>query len=335
MHQAALARGTCRDEKLRQKRREIMTLDPDSGALIARLRELQLPRYETLSPEEARAAMAASRKAAAVQPPEIFQTQDFEIPINGHAVKARLYRPVASVAPLPMLVFFHGGGWVLGDLESHDILCRRLANAAGYAVLSVEYRLAPESKFPAALDDAIAATNWVFDNATRLNVDPRRVAVGGDSAGANLAAVVAHLARDAGAPLIRLQLLIYPVVDLYFGLPSHQLKEDALPVLGETMIWFRDHYLSDPAQRGNWRASPLLAENFSGLPPAYVVTAGYDPLADEGRAYADKLASSGVTVKHRHYPGQIHGFLTMGVAFPTTESAVAEIGEALRRAAAI
>jgi acetyl esterase len=277
-----------------------MTFDPDSAAFVARLRELNPPRYETLSPEEARAAMAASRKAAAVQPPDIFQTEDFEIPVGSRAVKARLYRPVAPVAALPMLIFFHGGGWVLGDLESHDILCRRLANAAGYAVLAVDYRLAPESKFPAALEDAIAATNWVFDNATKLNVDPRHVAVGGDSAGANLAAVVTHIARDAGEPLIRFQLLIYPVVDLYFGLPSHQLRENALPVLGETMIWFRDHYLTDPAQRGNWRASPLLAENFSGLPPAYVVTAGYDPLADEGRAYADKLASNGVTVKHRH-----------------------------------
>lgn len=311
-----------------------MTFDPDSGALVARLRELKLPRYETLSPEEARAAMATSRKAAAVEPPDVFQTQDFEIPVDSHARKARLYRPITSAAALPLLVFFHGGGWVLGDLDSHDILCRRLANSSGCAVLAVDYRLAPESKFPAALDDAIATTNWAFENATKLNIDPHRVAIGGDSAGANLAAVVTHVARDAGAPPIRFQLLIYPVVDLHFGHPSHQLKEDALPVLGETMIWFRDHYLSDPAQRGNWRASPLLAENFSCLPPAYVVTAGYDPLADEGRAYAEKLASSGVTVKHRHYPGQIHGFLTMGVEFPTTESAVAEIGEVLRQAVA-
>jgi len=312
-----------------------MTLDPDSGALVARLRELKFPRYETLSPAEARAAMAASRKAAAVQPPIIFQTLDFEVPTAGHAVNVRLYRPVDSDIALPVLIFFHGGGWVLGDLESHDILCRRLANAAGCAVLAVDYRLAPESKFPAALDDAIAATNWVFDNAMKLNVDARRVSIGGDSAGANLAAVVTHLARDTGAPPIRFQLLIYPVVDLGFGYPSHQLEEDALPVLGETMIWFRDHYLSDSAQRGDWRASPLLAADFSGLPPAYVLTAGYDPLADEGRAYADKLASSGVSVEHRHYPGQIHGFLTMGVNFPTTESAVLEIGKALRRAVAM
>src|SRR5258707_13550711 len=168
MHQAAMARGICRDEKLRQKGREIMTLDPGSGPLIARLRELQLPRYETLSPEEARAAMAASRKAAAVEPPEIFQTQDFEIPINGHAVKARLYRPVASVAALPMLVFFHGGGWVLGDLESHDIFCRRLANAAGYAVLAGEYPLGPENQLPPALAHSVVATNWGFVHAPRL-----------------------------------------------------------------------------------------------------------------------------------------------------------------------
>jgi acetyl esterase len=158
-----------------------------------------------------------------------------------------------------------------------------------------------------------------------LQVDPRRVAIGGDSAGANLAAVVAHEARDAGAPAIRFQLLIYPVVELGFTHASHQLKEDALPVLGETMIWFRDHYLGNPSDRADWRASPLLANTFSGLPPAFVLTAGYDPLAE-------KLAGNGGAVEHRHYAGQIHGFLTMGVNFPTTVSALNEIGTALRRA---
>jgi acetyl esterase len=309
-----------------------MTFDPDSAAFVARLRELNLPRYETLSPDEARAAMAAARRAADIQPPPIAQSREVEIPVADHAIKARLYRPVAGDAVLPVLIFFHGGGWVLGDLESHDILCRRLANAGQCAVLAVDYRLAPENKFPAAVDDAIAATAWLFENAASLQVDPRRVAIGGDSAGANLAAVVAHEARDAGAPAIRFQLLIYPAVELGFAHASHQLKEDALPVLGETMIWFRDHYLDSASDRADWRASPLLAKTFSGLPPAYILTAGYDPLADEGRAYAEKLAGGGAAVAHRHYAGQIHGFLTMGVNFPTTASALNEIGAALRQA---
>jgi acetyl esterase len=309
-----------------------MTFDPDSAAFVARLRELNLPRYETLSPDEARAAMAAARRAADIQPPPIAQSCEVEIPVADHTIKARLYRPVAGNAVVPVLIFFHGGGWVLGDLESHDILCRRLANAGQCAVLAVDYRLAPENKFPAAVDDAIAATAWLFENAASLQVDPRRVAIGGDSAGANLAAVVAHEARDAGAPAIRFQLLIYPAVELGFAHASHQLKEDALPVLGETMIWFRDHYLDSPSDRADWRASPLLAKTFSGLPPAYILTAGYDPLADEGRAYAEKLAGGGAAVEHRHYAGQIHGFLTMGVNFPTTASALNEIGTALRQA---
>jgi acetyl esterase len=309
-----------------------MTLDPDSAAFVARIRELNLPRYESLSPDEARAAMAAARRVAAIQPPPIARSREVEIPVADHAIKARLYRPVAGDAVLSVLIFFHGGGWVLGDLESHDILCRRLANAGQCAILAVDYRLAPENKFPAAVDDAIAATAWLFENAASLQVDPRRVAIGGDSAGANLAAVVAHEARDAGAPAIRFQLLIYPVVELGFTHASHQLKEDALPVLGETMIWFRDHYLGSPSDRADWRASPLLANTFSGLPPAFVLTAGYDPLADEGRAYAEKLAGNGGAVEHRHYAGQIHGFLTMGVNFPTTVSALNEIGTALRRA---
>jgi acetyl esterase len=309
-----------------------MTFDPDSAAFVARLRELNLPRYETLSPGEARTAMAAARRAAAIQPPPIAQSREIEIPAAAHAIKGRLYRPVAGDTALPVLIFFHGGGWVLGDLESHDILCRRLANAGQCAVLAVDYRLAPENKFPAAVDDAIAATAWLFENAASLRVDARRVAIGGDSAGANLAAVVTHEARDTGVPAIQFQLLIYPVVELGFAHASHQLKEDALPVLGETMIWFRDHYLDGPSHRADWKASPLLAKTFSGLPPAYILTAGYDPLADEGRAYAEKLADGGAAVDHRHYAGQFHGFLTMGVNFPTTEIALAEIGMALQRA---
>jgi acetyl esterase len=308
-----------------------MPLDTDSAALVAKLAELGLPRYETLTPDQARSAMAAARRAAAIEPPSVGEVRDLEIPSAHGKIPARLYRPLETQGRIPGLVFFHGGGWVLGDLESHDILCRRLANAGGCAVLAVDYRLAPEHKFPAAVEDAVTATRWVFANAQTLDIDPERIAVGGDSAGANLAAVVCHIARDEGKPRIRLQLLIYPVVELAFAHPSHQLREDHLPVLGETMIWFREHYLSGPEHQQDWRASPLLAKSFSALPPAYVLTAGYDPLSDEGAAYAARLAQAGVQVARRHFAGQVHGFLTMGVGFPTTKLAIFEIGQALKR----
>jgi acetyl esterase len=308
-----------------------MPLDIDSATLIARLAELGLPRYETLTPDQARSAMDAARRTAAVEPPPVAAVSDLKI-VSAHGeILARLYRPLEARGRIPGLVFFHGGGWVLGDLESHDILCRRLANAGECAVLAVDYRLAPENKFPAAVEDAIAAAQWVFANAQTLEIDPERIAVGGDSAGANLAAVFCHVARDEGKPRIRLQLLIYPVVELAFTHSSHQLKEGHLPVLGETMIWFREHYLSKPEQQQDWRASPLLANSFSALPPAYVLTAGYDPLSDEGAAYAGRLEQAGVQVTRRHFPGQIHGFLTMGVGFPTTKLAISEIGQALKQ----
>jgi acetyl esterase len=309
-----------------------MPLDSDSAALVAKLAELNLPRYETLTPEQARAAMAAARRAAAIEPPTVGSVRDMEIPAPHGKIPARLYRPLEAQGQIPGLVFFHGGGWVLGDLDSHDILCRRLANAAGCAVLAVDYRLAPEHKFPAAIEDAITATQWAFAHARILEIDPNCIAVGGDSAGATLAAVVSHAARDEGKPRIRLQLLIYPVTELAFSHPSHGLKEAHLPVLGETMIWFREHYLASPEQQQDWRASPLLAKSFSALPPAYVLTVGYDPLSDEGAAYASKLEQAGVQVTHRYFSGQIHGFLTMGVGFPTTKLAIAEIGQVLQLA---
>lgn len=308
-----------------------MPLDVDSAALIAKLAELELPRYETLTPDQARSAMAAARRAAAVEPPSVGDVRDLEIPAAHGKIPARLYRPLEARGRVPGLVFFHGGGWVLGDLESHDILCRRLANAGECAVLAVDYRLAPEHKFPSAVEDAIAAIQWVFANPQTLEIDSDRIAVGGDSAGANLATVVCHMARDEGKLRIGLQLLIYPVVELAFTHPSHRLKQDHLPVLGETMIWFREHYLSEPKQQQDWRASPLLAKSFAALPPAYVLTAGYDPLSDEGAAYANRLEQAGVQVTRRHFPGQIHGFLTMGVGFPTTKLAISEIGQALKQ----
>lgn len=307
-----------------------MSLDQDSAGLVARLHEIKAPRYETFTPDEARAAMAASRKAAALVPPPIYAVRDIAMAgVHGDVIQARLYMP-CDAAGLPLLVFFHGGGFVLGDLDSHDILCRRLAIASDCAVLAVDYRLAPEHKFPAAVDDAIASVEWVLAHAAELGIDGTRIGLGGDSAGANLATVVALHRKRSGLPHQACQVLLYPVTDLRCELPSHQIALDGLPVVGDTMVWFRDHYLASPQQRADWRASPLRAEDVTGLPPAFVLTAGYDPLMDEGRAYAGKLREAGVAVTEKHYAGQLHGFLTMGARFPTTEAAIAEIASFMR-----
>jgi acetyl esterase len=212
----------------------------------------------------------------------------------------------------PALVFLHGGGWVIGDLESHDQVCRALANAARSIVAAVDYRLAPEHKFPAAVDDAIAATRWIADNAARLGIDAKRLAVGGDSAGGNLAAVVSLDARDRGGPPLVFQLLVYPGTDMALDQPSHWRHADQLPLRRTTMQWFVRNYLRDAADVRDWRASPLRAASFERLPPALVVTAGFDPLHDEGEAYAQALSAAGVPVALKRFDGQIHGFLNMG-----------------------
>ncbi|NTA19063.1 alpha/beta hydrolase [Agrobacterium tumefaciens] len=304
-------------------------LDEDSAALVRGLRSLNIPRTETLTPLQARAAMTAARRARAPLPVPMGEVRDLDLGTEKNHIAGRLYRPNAQ-RDLPLLVFFHGGGWVLGDLESHDLLCRRLALAGKTNVLAVDYRLAPENKFPSAVEDAIEAVDWAFAHAGELQVNVARIMVGGDSAGGNLAAVVAHERRNNNKPRLACQILIYPATDLACASPSYQIAEDGFPVLGSTMIWFRDHYLAERLQEEDWRASPLRASDFSDLPPAYVLTAGYDPLSDEGRAYANKLVNSDVSVVHHHYPGQIHGFLSMGPELPTTETAIAELGAYMR-----
>lgn len=304
-------------------------LDEDSAALVRGFRSLDIPRTETLSPLQARAAMAVERGARPSLPVPMVEVRDLALGTQKNHIAGRLYRPNAE-RDLPLLVFFHGGGWVLGDLESHDILCRRLAAAGKTNVLAVDYRLAPENKFPSAIEDAVAAVDWAFARADELQVNVERIMVGGDSAGGNLAAVVAHERRNNNKPRLECQILIYPATDLACASPSYKIAEEGLPVLGTTMIWFRDHYLAEPFQMEDWRASPLRAPDFANLPPAYVLTVGYDPLSDEGKTYARKLVDGGVSVVHRHYPGQIHGFLSMGPELPTAESAIAELGAYMR-----
>jgi acetyl esterase/lipase len=291
------------------------------------------PPFEAVSPNEARALFLAGREALSPEPEEIAETRDLAaLGEDGERIPLRLYRPREGV--LPALVFFHGGGWVVGNLESYEALCRRLANAAQCAVVAVDYRLAPEHKFPSAVDDAWAATRFVADEAETLGIDRERLAVGGDSAGGNLAAVMSLLARDRAGPKLRFQLLIYPAVDLGMKHDSIRRFAEGYLLTRATMRWFVDHYLSSPADAEDPRGSPLLASDLKGLPPALIVTAGFDPLCDEGEAYARRLAAHGVPVRHRHYEGQIHGFFTMGKvvreAEPAQDEAAAALASALR-----
>jgi acetyl esterase len=227
-------------------------------------------------------------------------------------------------------VFFHGGGWVIGDLDTHDVACRKLADEGQLIVISVDYRLAPEHKFPSAVDDAIVATAWIAAHARELGIDASRLVVGGDSAGGNLATVVAIAARDGNGPAIAGQLLIYPATDFAMTQPSHSEPETSILLTHSVIKWFCNHYLNGTADISDWRASPARANTLVGLPQAYVLTAGADPLRDEGDEYARRLKEAGVAVTYRTFPGQFHGFFTMGKLLQQANVAAQEIGAWLR-----
>jgi acetyl esterase len=242
-----------------------------------------------------------------------------------------VYTPNTSDTTGGAIVYFHGGGWVLGDLDSHDAVCRALANASGSIVISTDYRLAPEHRFPAAADDAYAATRWVADNATLLRIDPKKVAVAGDSAGGNLAAAVTLMARDQAGPDLAFQVLIYPVTDANFDTPSYIENAVGYLLTRTGMQWYWNHYTAE-ADRTNPYASPSRATTLGALPPALVITAEYDPLRDEGEAYATALRSAGVPTTLTRYPGLVHGFLGYFGIFDESRAAIAEIGAAVRAA---
>jgi acetyl esterase len=290
------------------------------------------PPIETLTPAQAREALLASR--AVLQPAAEDVAEARELAAAGPAgpIPLRVYRGKGAepTAQQPALIYFHGGGWVIGDLESHDQICRALANATPLIVVAVDYRLAPEHKFPAAVEDAIAATRWIAEEAGSLGIDRQRLAVGGDSAGGNLAAVVTLDARDNGGPRLAAQLLIYPATDMGMDRPSHDRHAAQLPLTRAAMQWFVGHYLGDASEKSDWRASPLRAGRFQGLPPALVITAGFDLLCDEGDAYAEALARAGVPVSHERFAGQIHGFLSMGRIVADSGRAIALSAQSLR-----
>ncbi|HMN81517.1 MAG TPA: alpha/beta hydrolase [Burkholderiaceae bacterium] len=309
-------------------------LDPQARALLDLIEARGMPSYHTMTPPEARAFYRDRRFFTQPEPPEVAAVSELTAPGPHGPIPIRGYRPQGSTAgqPLPALVYYHGGGWTIGDLDTHDVLCRQIANAAGCAVFSVDYRMGPEHKFPAAVDDSFAALKWVAAQAGSLAIDPQRLAVGGDSAGGNLATVVSLLARDAGGPAIRLQVLIYPATDLHGKTPSYTRNGVGYLLTGEVMAYFNRCYLTGEADKADWRASPLLADDLSRLPPALVLTAGYDPLLDEGDQYAQRLRAAGVPVEYRCFDGQIHGFITMGKVIAQANEAVALCGERLRAA---
>jgi acetyl esterase len=306
-----------------------VTLDPDAAAVFKAFQEAGRPPYETVSPAEARELYLKGRVVTNPEPPELKSVRPLAIPAPHGSIPARVYTPLKpreANGLAPCLVFFHGGGWVIGNLDSHDVACRKLADEGQLIVIAVDYRLAPEHKFPAAVDDAIAATKWIADNANGLGIDALRLSVGGDSAGGNLAAVVAISARDGNGPAIAGQVLIYPSTDLALVHPSHREPETSILLTHSVIRWFCDHYLNGAADVDDWRASPARVKSLTGLPPAYVLTVGADPLRDEGDEYAKRLKEAGVPVTYRTFPGQFHGFFTMGKLLQQANVAAREIG---------
>jgi acetyl esterase len=271
--------------------------------------------------------------ALAPRPPgePVAAVEERTIHAGGVSIPVRIYRPDSERAWKPGLVWFHGGGWVIGNLDSADGAARMVCNASGCVVVSVDYRLAPEHKFPAAADDCYAATKWVAEHAAELGIDTSRIAVGGDSAGGNLAAVVAQMARDAGGPRIRFQALVYPVTDYDFGTGSYTDNADGYLLTKSSMVWFWGHYLNDDADGAHPKASPIRHADLKGLPPAIVITAEFDPLRDEGEAYAERLRGCGVPVEVKRYEGQIHGFFA-NPAIDDGTAAAKQVGAALKKA---
>jgi acetyl esterase len=306
-----------------------MSIDPQAKVLLDQITAIGGPQMHESSVEEAR-QMIGAMAAFSGEPPPIAEVVSRTVPGPAGEIPVRIFLPDGS-RPLPVLVYFHGGGWVIGGLDTHDVPCRVLANRAGCALVSVDYRLAPENKFPAAPEDCYAATRWVAENAASIGADASRLAIGGDSAGGNLAAVVALMARDRGGPSIVHQLLVYPVTDVGQDTPSYRDNAEGYLLTAADMAWFWNHYLAKPGDGENPYASPLRAKSLRDLPPAHVITAELDPLRDEGEQYAARLKEAGVEVQLSRYDGMIHGFFGLGAILDQGKKAMREAAELLRR----
>jgi acetyl esterase len=309
-----------------------MSLDPDNQRVLDLIGAAARPPIYAFSPQQAREVYRLSRGPLQPELPEVGEIRAGAAPSAAGDIPLRCYRGRGTPdGRLPVLMFYHGGGYVIGDLDTHDYVCRKIANEGRCAVISVDYRLAPEHKFPAAIDDAATALRWIVDRADEFQIDPSRVAVGGDSAGGNLAANMAHMARDGAVPQIVFQLLLYPGTDMSMSQSSYQRDFSRFPLSIEACRYFLGHYLRSDKDKVDGRASPLLALNFKDLAPALVLTAGYDPLVEEGQAYAQKMGDSGVSVTLIHMSDQMHGFLTMGKMVRAADTALEISAAALRR----
>jgi acetyl esterase len=305
-----------------------MALDPQVNKILQETAALGLPAYQDLSPAEARKQMLVL--APPVDPLlSVKRVEDRIIPGPDGEIAIRLYYPLGD-PPFAILVFFHGGGWVIGDLDTHHGVCHALAKTSGCLVVAVDYRLAPEHRYPAAVEDAYAAVTWVAENSAGIQADPNRLAVGGDSAGGHLAAVVALMARDLKGPRIDLQILIYPITDYNFNTPSYIENKEGYMLTRDLMKWFWNHFIEDQSQANDPYVAPLRAENLGDLPPALIITAEYDPLRDEGEAYGKRLQKAGVKVTLSRYPGMIHAFIRMTSRLDKANEALDEIAGRLR-----
>jgi acetyl esterase len=305
-------------------------LDAEVQLALAMLRLAGHRDLDTMTPDQARADIRRNARIFAGTPIPMARVEELTLPGPVDAIAARLYVPNGDGRPRALVVFYHGGGWVIGDLDTHAATCRFLAREADALVLAIDYRLAPEHRFPAAVDDAFAAFQWAVREAEVLCADPARIAVAGDSAGGNLAAVVSQIARAAGGPCPAAQLLIYPATDLTTKRESFRLFSTGFFLTERDVDWYKSRYAPDPAAWPDARLSPLLAQDLRGLPPAVVATAGFDVLRDEGELYARRLQDAGVRVELRRVTGQIHGFANATGVSPAARRAMADVAGLLR-----
>ena len=318
------------------------TLHPQIVTVIEAMQRAGLKPIESLSPQEARRQMEESAKSRKAEPLPVGRIEERTIPGPAGAIRTRLYWPNRSEAgesgsgagpAVPAIAYYHGGGHVIGSLDTHDLIARNLCHGTGALVVSVDYRMGPEHRFPAAVEDAFAALEWLHEEAAGLGADPGRLGVHGDSAGANLAAVVALMARDRGGPRLRLQSLVYPVADYTLSTPSYETYAEGYGILTRgAMQWFQRHYLRSPADAEDWRASPIKAPSLAGVAPAIVVTAECDVLHDDGVNYADALRRAGVAVEYHEFPGMIHAFFGMVPAVDEAMNAQRAVWAAFKRA---
>jgi acetyl esterase len=308
-----------------------MPLDPQVRAMREQRATAQATPLYAMSVEQARAEDLRSVQEAGGTPEPVAEVVDTSIPGPGGTLPIRIYRS-SGTRPAPVLVYFFGGGWTLGTIDTSDGICRALTNAVGCTTISVGYRLAPEHKFPAAIDDCYAATAWISEHAEQLGIDPDRIAVGGDSAGGNLAAGVTLLAKDKGGPLLAHQLLVYPNTDYLSDTPSVRENTDPLLFNSTSVDWYWRHYLNSPEDGAHPLASPLRAPDLTDLPPATVITAEYDPLRDQGEQYAARLCEAGVPVEQTRYEGMVHGFFAMSGVLDAGGTAIAQAAGRLREA---